>query len=96
MKLTDFLEKVNAQAKQLEMIGFKDDILFTSMQQFVDKLIFKLVPDEMNEEEVNVVKSFHDPKLMKKALNEYRNMVQNGSINASDACQKLVEAIKNK
>lgn len=94
MKLTDFLEKINAQAKQLEMIGFKDDVLFTSMQQFVDKMIFKLVPDEMNDEEVSIVKNFHDPKAMKKALTEYRNMISDGSINASDACQKLVEAIK--
>lgn len=93
MKLQEFLEKINAQAKQLEMIGFKEDTLFTSMQQFVDKAIFRLDASGMNEDVVKVIKSFHEPKVLKVALEKYREMLSNGSINDADAEDKLLKEI---
>lgn len=96
MKLIDFIEKVDAQAKQLEMIGFKDDILFTSMKQFIDKMIFKLVPDEMDEAQVKLVKSLADSTNFKKVLNAYRELKNSGVLNADNANSILDEELKKR
>lgn len=87
MRLTDVLEKIDVQAKQLEAIGFKGDMLFTSMQQFIDKTIFRLDASQMNEDEVTTIKSFHDPKVLKLILDKYREL------KASDASDDINKAL---
>lgn len=96
MKLIDFIEKIDVQAKQLEMIGFKGDVLFTSMKQFVDKMIFKLVPDEMDEEQVKLVNSLRDSAYLKKVLDTYREIKNSGVLNSDNANSILDEELKKR
>lgn len=92
MRLTDFMEKADNQAKQLEMIGFKGSVLFTSMQQFIDKMIFKLTTEEMTENEAKVAKALHDQKAFEVALNKYRELKALGDV---DPVKLADEIIKN-
>lgn len=92
MRLTDFMEKADSQAKQLEMIGFKGSVLFTSMQQFIDKMIFKLTTEEMTENEAKVAKALHDQKAFEVALNKYRELKALGDV---DPVKLADEIIKN-
>lgn len=92
MRLTDFMEKADGQAKQLEMIGFKGSVLFTSMQQFIDKMIFKLTTEEMTENEAKVAKALHDQKAFEVALNKYRELKALGDV---DPVKLADEIIKN-
>lgn len=91
MRLNDFLEKINSQAKQLEMIGFKDDVLYTSIQQFVDKQIFKLTTDEMNDDEKKIVNSLHEKANIKNALEKYRTMLASGNVNPEDLAKEILK-----
>lgn len=91
MRLTDFMEKINQQAKQMEMIGFKDDVLFTSIQQFVDKQIFKLTTNEMNDDEKKVINSLHEKANIKNALEKYRSMQSSGNINPEELAKEILK-----
>ncbi|MDO4941119.1 MAG: hypothetical protein Q4E33_05465 [Erysipelotrichaceae bacterium] len=91
MRLNDFMEKIDQQAKQMEMIGFKGDVLFTSIQQFVDKQIFKLTTGEMNDDEKKVIESLHDKAKTKNALEKYRSMKNSGNVNPEELAKEILK-----
>lgn len=78
MRLYDFMEKIDSQARQLEMIGIKGDTMFTSIKQSIEKQIFKTVTTDMSEDEVKVMNSFHDLDAFKKALPRFRELAASG------------------
>lgn len=93
MRIVEFMSKVDAQAKQLEAIGFKGDVLFTSMQQFVDKQIFKLTTDEMNDDEKKVVESLHDKANIEVALNKYREALKANKNSPEELAKDILSSL---
>lgn len=93
MRLTEFMEKADNQAKQLEMIGFKGSVLFNSMQQFIDKMIFKLNSEEMTENEIKVINALHNQKAFEVALNKYRELKTLGNIDSIQLADNILKSI---
>jgi len=92
MELVKFMENLNKQASQLEMIGLKGDVMFNGIKQSIEKLIFKTDRTNLTLEEVKVLDAFHDLNKFKLAFNKYRELVaQNAS--EEELSKAIIETI---
>ena len=82
------MEKIDAQATQLEAIGIKGDTMFNSIKQSVEKLIFRTDRMDMDEKETKTLEAFHDLNNLKSALLTYR-----AALSSNKSKEEISEAI---